>query len=60
VLQQYRGELTMLDARGGGGDSAGFGNGESFGQTSPMDRPRSSGAKPAQNFARDLDDEVPF
>ena len=60
VLQQYRGELTMLDARGGGGDSAGFGNGESFGQTSPMDRPRSGGAKPAQNFARDLDDEVPF
>jgi single-strand DNA-binding protein len=62
VLQQYRGELTMLDARGGGGsgDSAGFGNGESFGQTSPMDRPRSGGAKPAQAFPRDLDDEVPF
>src|SRR6266496_707683 len=59
VLQQYRGELTMLDARGGGGDS-GFANGsDSFGQSSPMDRPRSSGGKP-QNFARDLDDEVPF
>ena len=34
VLQQYRGELTMLDGRSGGGDSAGFGggNGDSFGQ----------------------------
>ena len=63
VLQQYRGELTMLDARGGGGgDTAGFGNGESFGQTSPMDRPRGGGGggRPQQNFARDLDDEVPF
>ena len=61
VLQQYRGELTMLDSRGGGsGDTAGFGNGESFGQSSPMDRPRGGGARPQQNFARDLDDEVPF
>jgi single-strand DNA-binding protein len=60
VLQQYRGELTMLDARGGGGgDSAGYGNGDSFGQSSPMERPRSGSGKP-QNFARDLDDEVPF
>jgi len=59
VLQQYRGELTMLDARGSGGDTAGFGNGESFGQSGPMDRPRGS-SKPQQNFARDLDDEVPF
>jgi len=59
VLQQYRGELTMLDARGGAADS-GFANGsDSFGQSSPMDRPRSGGGKP-QNFARDLDDEVPF
>jgi single-strand DNA-binding protein len=62
VLQQYRGELTMLDARGGGGGDSYFANGsDSFGQSSPMDRPRSGGAgKPQQNFARDLDDEVPF
>jgi single-strand DNA-binding protein len=59
VLQQYRGELTMLDSRGGG-DGA-FANGsDSFGQSSPMDRPRSGGSRPQQNFARDLDDEVPF
>ncbi len=60
VLQQYRGELTMLDARGGGGDTAGLSNGESFGQSGPMDKPRSGNARPQQNFARDLDDEVPF
>ena len=35
VLQQYRGELTMLDARGGGGNSAGFGNGEEFRSVEP-------------------------
>jgi single-strand DNA-binding protein len=56
VLQNYRGELTMLDARGGG-ENAGQ-NGGDFGQSSPMEKPR-SGNKP-QSFARDLDDEVPF
>lgn len=56
VLQNYRGELTMLDARGSGETAAQ--NGGDFGQTGPMDKAR-SGAKP-QNFARDLDDEVPF
>jgi single-strand DNA-binding protein len=57
VLQQYRGELTMLDSRGGGG--AGGEASDDFGQASPMERPRAqAGAK--QNFARDLDDEVPF
>jgi single-strand DNA-binding protein len=59
VLQQYRGELTMLDARGGGGESGFANGGDSFGQSSPMERPRSGAGKP-QNFARDLDDEVPF
>jgi single-strand DNA-binding protein len=58
VLQQYRGELTMLDARGSGGDSS-YGNGDSFGQSSPMERPRQAAGK-AQSFARELDDEVPF
>jgi single-strand DNA-binding protein len=57
VLQNYRGELTMLGGRGGGaGESAGMGGGDDFGQSSPM---RGSGGK-AQSFARDLDDEVPF
>ena len=56
VLQNYRGELTMLDGRSGGGESASSTGGE-FGQSGPMDRPK-VGAK--QNFTRDLDDEVPF
>ena len=58
VLQQYRGELTMLDGRSGGGES-GYGSDDSFGRSSPMDRPR-QGAGKAQSFARELDDEVPF
>lgn len=60
VLQNFRGELTMLGGRPAGGDSAGssFGSGDEFGSSGPMERPRSS-AKPA-SFNRDLDDEVPF
>ena len=54
VLQNFRGELTMLDSRGGGsGESAA---GSDFGQSSPMERP----ATATKSFARDLDDEVPF
>jgi single-strand DNA-binding protein len=62
VLQNYRGELTMLGGRPNSGDSAGGGysGGEDFGASSPMDRPRSGGSGPKQTFARDLDDEVPF
>ncbi len=63
VLQQYRGELTMLGSKPGGGDSAGSGysGGDSgFGASSPMDRPRAAGGGAKQSFARDLDDEVPF
>ncbi len=55
VLQNFRGELTMLDSRGGG---SGESSGVEFGQASHMDRPRAA-AKP-KDFNRDLDDEVPF
>ena len=59
VLQNFRGELTMLDSRGaGGGEGAGYGGGGEFGQSSPMDRPRA--ADKPKDFTRDLDDEVPF
>jgi single-strand DNA-binding protein len=57
VLQNFRGELTMLGGRPGGGDGAPAG-GDDFGASSPMGSPRGGGAK--QSFARDLDDEVPF
>jgi single-strand DNA-binding protein len=60
VLQNFRGELTMLGGKPSGGDSTGsnYGGGDEFGSSSPMDRPRTSA--PKQSFARDLDDEVPF
>ena len=67
VLQGFNATLTMLDSRGGGGDSSGFGSsGDSFGQSSPMGSgsggSSSSGGSQQreQSFARDLDDEVPF
>jgi single-strand DNA-binding protein len=57
VLQNYRGELTMLGGRGGGEGTSTAG-GDDFGQSTPLDRPKAA-AKP-QNFSRDLDDEIPF
>lgn len=61
VLQRYRGELTMLDGRAGGGGGeiedrggGGFGGDEGF-----------SGRKrvaegPKENFSDSFDDEIPF
>ena len=50
VLQNFRGELTMLDGRSGGGEGGGFGGGGS----------RGAGEAPA-SFQRDeMDDEIPF
>ena len=62
VLQNYRGELTMLGGRGDGGGMGGSmgGGGDEFGQSSPMDRPRAGAGGRATIPARDLDDEVPF
>ncbi len=70
VLQKFRGELQMLDARGqGGGDaqvgySGGGRSSENFGQSGPNDRGGSSGGNRngggSGNFSRDLDDEIPF
>jgi single-strand DNA-binding protein len=69
VLQRFRGELVLLDSRGGGagggggggadyGDSFGgggssFGGGASGGGSRPQSRP-------APAFDSDLDDDVPF
>ena len=62
VLQQFRGELVLLDSRDGGGggarrfgddfDDGGFGGGG--GGRAPQSRPQ-----PAA-FDTDLDDDVPF
>ncbi len=59
VLQNYRGELTMLDSRGGG-ENSGVGSGDDFGQSGPMERSRGGQPAKAPSFARELDDEVPF
>ena len=60
VLQRYRGELTMLDSRGGGGggDYAQEGSGGDFGASGPsVQRER----RPAMAGKRDdMDDEIPF
>ena len=61
VLQQYRGELTMLDARGEGG---GGGGGGGFDPESGGGGGMGGGARsgPARGGAKggDLDDEIPF
>lgn len=74
VLQRYRGELTLLDSRGGGGgrgesESVGYdgdGGGQSFGRSSPMERSseRSSERRPAApaggRGGAPIDDDIPF
>ena len=61
VLQRFRGELVLLDAKGGGGggndygDS--FGGGQSSGGYGGANRPQQ---RPAPAFDSDLDDDVPF
>lgn len=55
VLQNFRGELTMLDSRGeGGGGGGDFGGGGGGGGGGGMDEPGPS------SMGGDLDDEIPF
>ena len=49
VLQNFRGELTMLDGKSGGGEGGGFGGGAR------------GASESAPSFQRDeMDDEIPF
>ncbi len=67
VLQRFRGELVLLDARGGGGagaaagsygdDYGGGGGGGSFGGSGGGSRGQS---RPSPAFDSELDDDVPF
>lgn len=68
VLQRFRGELALLDSRGGGGrdmEEAGGGDG-GFGRTSPMQRTGGGGAdrRPATagggRMNEVIDDDIPF
>src|SRR5688500_7118843 len=69
VLQKFRGELQMLDARGQGeggqvGGYAGGGarsGGSDFGQSSPGEGfSRGGGRSGGGGSSRELDDEIPF
>ncbi|HEY9216804.1 MAG TPA: single-stranded DNA-binding protein [Phenylobacterium sp.] len=60
VLQKFRGELTMLDGKGEGGE-----RGESFGGGGSYaggfsSGPKAGGSGPREDFSADLDDEIPF
>jgi single-strand DNA-binding protein len=64
VLQRFRGELTILDSRGGGGseiaEEEGGGQisrGGDFGRSSPMERKPAPAGGSRYN---DLDDDIPF
>jgi single-strand DNA-binding protein len=61
VLQRFRGELVLLDSRGGGGGGEDFGSGHESGGSSGFggggSRPQS---RPQPAFDSDLDDDVPF
>jgi single-strand DNA-binding protein len=66
VLQRFRGELTLLDARGSGSGGESFGGGEerssggsSFGRTSPVDR-KPALASGGGGGGPDIDDDIPF
>ena len=63
VLQKFRGELQMLDARGQGGEGqVGYdrgGRGSDFGQSGPADDRGGRGGG-GGGFSRELDDEIPF
>ncbi len=69
VLTKFRGELVLLDSRGGRGDDAGYGgasggsSGGSFGRQSPMERgpaERGGGMSGGGRASDTLDDDIPF
>lgn len=63
VLQRYRGELTMLEGRGGGGggdDAYEGGGGDSFGRSSPEPRRAPAPAGGGGRFNDAMDDDIPF
>jgi single-strand DNA-binding protein len=57
VLQKFRGELTMLGGRDGGG-GASRDDGDFGGYSGGGGRSQPSG--PKESFSADLDDEIPF
>ncbi|MFO1184134.1 MAG: single-stranded DNA-binding protein [Bauldia sp.] len=64
VLQRFRGELTLLDGRGGDrSEMAEVSGGGDFGRSSPMEGGRAKaavGASSGGGRKDDLDDDIPF
>ena len=68
VLQRFRGELTLLDGRGGGSSEQGdeepgqiARGGDIGGRSAPADRrPASSGSSGGGSRYSDIDDDIPF
>ena len=61
VLQRYRGELTMLDSRGGGGgDTSSYGEEAPAEEYSAAGAGRGGGRSERRPPVQDLDDEIPF
>jgi single-strand DNA-binding protein len=66
VLQRFRGELVLLDSRGGGGGGGqDFGSGDYDSGSSGFGGSGGGGSRPQQQrpapaFDSDLDDDVPF
>ena len=66
VLQRFRGDLTILDSRGGSGggemgdsdEGGGYSRGSDFGRSSPMEK-RPAMASGGSKY-NDLDDDIPF
>jgi single-strand DNA-binding protein len=59
VLQRFRGELVLLDPKGGGGGSYGDDYGDTSGGFGGGSGSRSQ-SRPQPAFDSDLDDDVPF
>lgn len=61
VLQRFRGELVLLDSRGGGGSGGGDYGDSSFGGSNDFGGGQRQPARAtAPAFDSDLDDDVPF
>ncbi|MEN8659753.1 single-stranded DNA-binding protein [Marivita sp.] len=68
VLRPYRGELTLLDSRDGGGGGGGYGGGSSgggdyggdYGGGNDYGSPSGGGGGQSRAPSRDIDDEIPF
>lgn len=61
ILQKYRGELTMLDGKAGGGAGAddrdeSYSSGGGYAPSGRAAQP----SGPRESFSADLDDEIPF